>query len=62
MADVRVVMSGAGAAGTAVLKLLLRAGAHDVVVCDIDGVVHSARPGLDAVRCAGPPSTRTRGV
>jgi malate dehydrogenase (oxaloacetate-decarboxylating) len=43
---VRVVMSGAGAAGTAVLKLLLRAGARDVVVCDVDGVVHQGRHGL----------------
>lgn len=44
--DVRVVMSGAGAAGTAVLKLLLAAGVRDVVVADIDGVVHVDRPGL----------------
>lgn len=44
--DVRVVMSGAGAAGTAVLRLLLRAGARDVVVADVDGVVHAGRPGL----------------
>jgi malate dehydrogenase (oxaloacetate-decarboxylating) len=44
--DVRLVMSGAGAAGTAVLKLLLAAGAQDVVVADVDGVVHAARPGL----------------
>lgn len=43
---VRIVMSGAGAAGTAVLKLLLAAGARDVVVCDIEGVVHADRPGL----------------
>ena len=33
----RIVLSGAGAAGTAVLKLLLAAGARDVVVADIDG-------------------------
>ena len=46
IARVRIVMSGAGAAGTAVLKLLLRAGARDVVVCDIEGVVHADRPGL----------------
>jgi len=44
--SVRIVMSGAGAAGTAVLKLLLAAGARDVVVADIDGVVHRERPGL----------------
>jgi malate dehydrogenase (oxaloacetate-decarboxylating) len=46
LADVRVVLSGAGAAGTAVLKLLLSAGARDVVVADIEGVVHPQRPGL----------------
>jgi malate dehydrogenase (oxaloacetate-decarboxylating) len=44
--DVRIVMSGAGAAGTAILKLLLHAGAHDVVVCDKDGVVEPARPDI----------------
>ncbi|RYV49588.1 NAD-dependent malic enzyme [Pengzhenrongella frigida] len=44
--DVRILLSGAGAAGTAVLKLLLAAGARDVVVADVDGVVHAARPGL----------------
>ncbi|MDE9367781.1 NAD-dependent malic enzyme [Luteipulveratus sp. YIM 133132] len=43
LSEVRVVMSGAGAAGTAILKLLLRAGARDVVVADIDGVVHRER-------------------
>ncbi len=46
LATVRIVMSGAGAAGTAVLKLLLAAGARDVVVCDVEGVVHAARPDL----------------
>ncbi|MBU4336325.1 MAG: NAD-dependent malic enzyme [Actinobacteria bacterium] len=44
--DVRVVLSGAGAAGSAVLGLLLAAGVDDVVVGDIEGVVHTGRPGL----------------
>jgi len=44
--SVRVVMSGAGAAGTAVLTLLLAAGVTDVVVADVDGVVHADRPGI----------------
>jgi malate dehydrogenase (oxaloacetate-decarboxylating) len=44
--DVRIVLSGAGAAGSAVLGLLLAAGAEDVVVGDIDGIVHTGRPGL----------------
>ncbi|HET8600658.1 MAG TPA: NADP-dependent malic enzyme, partial [Segeticoccus sp.] len=41
--DVRIVMSGAGAAGTAILKLLLKAGAQHVVVADKDGVIHAQR-------------------
>ena len=44
--DVRLVMSGAGAAGTAVLRLLLAAGARDVVVADVQGVVHPGRADL----------------
>ncbi|MGZ4494910.1 MAG: malic enzyme-like NAD(P)-binding protein [Nocardioides sp.] len=44
--SVRVVLSGAGAAGTAILRLLLEAGVKDVVVADIEGVVYSDRPGL----------------
>ncbi|MEE1928097.1 NAD-dependent malic enzyme [Streptomyces sp. TRM 70351] len=46
IADVRVVMSGAGAAGTAILKLLLAAGVRHAVVCDIDGVVCCDREDL----------------
>jgi malate dehydrogenase (oxaloacetate-decarboxylating) len=46
LADVKIVMSGAGAAGTAIIKLLLEAGARDVVVADIDGVLHRGRDGL----------------
>jgi malate dehydrogenase (oxaloacetate-decarboxylating) len=45
--DVKIVMSGAGAAGTAVLKLLLIAGAKNVISCDISGAVHQGRPGLN---------------
>ncbi|NHA69211.1 NAD-dependent malic enzyme [Phycicoccus flavus] len=41
--DVRLVMSGAGAAGTAILKLLLHAGARHVVVADVAGVIHAGR-------------------
>ncbi|NYI06235.1 NAD-dependent malic enzyme [Allostreptomyces psammosilenae] len=44
--DVRVVMSGAGAAGTAILKLLLAAGVRHAVVADVHGVVHREREDL----------------
>jgi malate dehydrogenase (oxaloacetate-decarboxylating) len=45
--EVRIAMAGAGAAGTAVLKLLLRAGATNVIVTDDQGAVHEKRPGLN---------------
>ncbi|MEY9862257.1 malate dehydrogenase (oxaloacetate-decarboxylating) [Catenulispora sp. GAS73] len=41
--DVRIVGSGAGAAGTAILKLLIAAGATDITVADYHGVVHVGR-------------------
>ncbi|WP_152354338.1 NAD-dependent malic enzyme [Brachybacterium subflavum] len=47
IADVRIVLSGAGAAGTAILRLLRAAGARDVVVTDIDGIVHEGRENLE---------------
>jgi malate dehydrogenase (oxaloacetate-decarboxylating) len=46
LSAVRVVLSGAGAAGTAILRLLLEAGAKDVVVADVEGVIYRDRPGL----------------
>src|SRR5690606_3875938 len=60
--DVRLVMSGAGAAGTAVLKLLIAAGVRDVVVADVDGVVHRARPGLAPSLRWTAENTNARGV
>ncbi len=47
LASVRIVLSGAGAAGSAILDLLLAAGATDIVVGDIAGIVHRDRPALD---------------
>ena len=46
---VRVVMSGAGAAGTAILKLLMAAGVAHAVVADVRGVVHTGRTDLGDV-------------
>ena len=48
--DVRIVLAGAGAAGSAIARLLLTAGAHDLVVTDIEGVVHAGRDDLDPNR------------
>jgi malate dehydrogenase (oxaloacetate-decarboxylating) len=47
LGQVRIAMAGAGAAGTAVLRLLLASGAPDVVVCDEKGALHRGRAGMD---------------
>ncbi|MGN6250619.1 MAG: NAD-dependent malic enzyme [Marmoricola sp.] len=44
--DVRVVVSGAGAAGTAIVSLLLAAGARDIVVVDREGALVAGDPAL----------------
>ncbi len=48
LSEVRIAMSGAGAAGTAILKLLMHAGARDVIVSDVHGAVHTGREDLDS--------------
>jgi malate dehydrogenase (oxaloacetate-decarboxylating) len=51
LSSVRVVMSGAGAAGTAILRVLMAAGVKDVVVADVEGVIHRDRADLhDSLR------------
>jgi malate dehydrogenase (oxaloacetate-decarboxylating) len=46
--SVRVVVSGSGAAGSAVAKMLALYGVGDVIVCDSVGAVHSGRHDLNA--------------
>ncbi|MFL6241256.1 MAG: NADP-dependent malic enzyme [Actinomycetes bacterium] len=48
--DLRVVVSGAGAAGVAVTRILLEAGIGDIAVADSRGIVHPARDGLTEVK------------
>ena len=43
MDEARIVVNGPGAAGTAIVKMLLSAGAHDVVACDSKGILHVGR-------------------
>ncbi len=47
MADVRVVVSGAGAAGTAIMKLLLLQGVGDIIAYDRKGALHRGMDGLN---------------
>jgi len=43
-ADLIIVMSGAGAAGTAVAKLLFEAGMKNITAYDTDGAIYQGRP------------------
>lgn len=45
--DVRIVMNGAGAAGTAITKLLLAYGFKNFIVCDSKGAVYEGRGDLN---------------
>ena len=45
--DARVVINGAGAAATAIVKLLIVCGLSDVVLCDRSGAIYAGRPGLN---------------
>ena len=45
--DLRVVTSGAGAAGIAVIRLLLAMGLKDVVLCDRSGAIYKGRENLN---------------
>lgn len=50
LADCKIVMSGAGAAGTAVARLLVASGAKHIIGFDKDGLVHENNPDDDVMR------------
>ena len=50
MEDLRVVTSGAGAAGIAIIKLLIANGLKDVILCDRQGAIYKGRENLNAIK------------
>ena len=42
--DIRVVANGAGSAGVAIVKLLIKMGVKDVILCDTKGIIYEGRP------------------
>jgi malate dehydrogenase (oxaloacetate-decarboxylating) len=64
LADLRVVVSGAGAAGIAVTKMLIAAGvtAGEVIVVDSRGALHPGRPGLHESKAELAAITNAAGV
>ncbi|WP_068402673.1 NAD(P)-dependent malic enzyme [Kribbia dieselivorans] len=62
LADLKVVVSGAGAAGVAVTQLLQRAGLRDVIVCDSRGIIGQSRADLVPHKAALARTTNPRGI
>jgi malate dehydrogenase (oxaloacetate-decarboxylating) len=50
MSKVRIIMSGAGAAGTAIARLLVLSGATNIIAFDKDGVISKDSPSEDPMR------------
>jgi malate dehydrogenase (oxaloacetate-decarboxylating) len=48
--DLKVVMNGAGAAGTAIAKLLMSTGVKDIIICDRKGAVYRGMENADTVK------------
>jgi malate dehydrogenase (oxaloacetate-decarboxylating) len=48
--DVRIVVSGVGAAGQAIIRLLLAQGAGEIIACGRGGAVHAGLEGMDDFR------------
>jgi malate dehydrogenase (oxaloacetate-decarboxylating) len=44
LSDIKIIFNGAGAAGVAICKFLLTAGAVNVVMCDRSGAIYKGRP------------------
>ncbi len=50
IAAVKAVVNGCGAAGVAVVRLLMRMGLKEVILCDRKGAIYSGREGLNPIK------------
>ncbi|MBO0960099.1 NAD-dependent malic enzyme [Neobacillus sp. MM2021_6] len=51
MTEIKIVASGAGAAGIAIIKLLYSYGVRDIIMCDTKGAIYEGRPqGMNSVK------------
>nr|WP_313864146.1 NADP-dependent malic enzyme [Mycobacterium sp.] len=62
MGSMRVVVSGAGAAGVACSKLLLAMGVSDITVLDSRGILHAGRDDMNIVKTDLARSSNPRGL
>jgi malate dehydrogenase (oxaloacetate-decarboxylating) len=62
MHSLKVVMSGAGAAGVACTNILLAAGITDITVLDSQGILHTGRNDMNSVKAELAARTNPRGL
>lgn len=62
MHNLKVVVSGAGAAGVACTKIMLESGIRDIIVLDSKGIVHSGRGDLNSFKAMLAEHTNPRGI
>ncbi|GAY16136.1 malate dehydrogenase [Mycobacterium sp. shizuoka-1] len=62
MRSLKVVMSGAGAAGVACTNILLAAGITDITVLDSQGILHTGRSDMNSVKAELASRTNPRGL
>ncbi|KUI04495.1 malate dehydrogenase [Mycobacterium sp. IS-3022] len=62
MASLRVVVSGAGAAGVACANILMAAGVGDVTLLDSQGILHKSRENLNSYKAEIAERTNPRGL
>ena len=60
--NARVLINGAGAAGIAVLNILLSYGVKDIIVCDSKGAIYRGRKGLEPLKKRVAGKTNKRNV
>lgn len=62
LSDVRIVQNGPGAAGTAIIKMLISMGAKDIMAVDRKGIIVKGREGLNAYKEELAEITNPRGI
>lgn len=61
--DLKIVINGAGAAGIAILRILLQLGYENIVMCDSTGIIYEGRPnGMNPIKENIASSTNPEGL
>ena len=59
--DLKIVVNGVGAAGTACTRMIVAAGARNVIGCDLEGAIHRGSPAACDMRAWYAANTNPRG-